>query len=151
MSQQSSLVYGGDMMLFLASGLTGTVLPIAFSTSAKLDIILKTHETSSKDSGAAEEKQPNKYGWNVSSDALFAYSNTGSTQTFAHLFSIFTARCPIKMAFAVKCGTSPSWSACASDNFGGNIYLTSLSINAADNANVTYSMAGEGTGTLSFA
>jgi hypothetical protein len=43
--ETSKIIYGGDMMLFVASK------PVAFSTAAKLDISLKTRDIGSKDSG----------------------------------------------------------------------------------------------------
>lgn len=147
MSQINNLIYGGDMMLFVASGAT-TVQPLAFSTSAKLDITLKTRDVGSKDSGYWDETAVGKFGWTVSSDQLYSYGATGSTQTFAKLYQMMIARVPINMAFAVKAGSTPNWTAGTTDKFSGQIVITALNLTAGDNANTTYTMSGIGTGIL---
>ena len=149
MSDTSKLIYGGDMMLFLASG--ATVQPLAFSTSAKLDITLKTRDVGSKDSGYWDETAAAKFNWNVSSDQLYSYSATGTTQTYAKLYSMMLARLPINMGFGVKAGNTPSWTIGSTDKFTGQILITALSITAGDNANSTFTMSGIGTGVLAFA
>jgi predicted secreted protein len=148
MSDISKLIYGGDMMLFVSSG--ATVQPLAFSTSAKLDISLKTRDVGSKDSGYWDESAVGKFGWNVSSDQLYSYGATGSTQTFAKLYTMMIARVPINCAFAVKAGSTPNWTAGTTDKFSGQIVITALNVTAGDNANTTYTMSGIGTGILSF-
>lgn len=151
MSQISKITYGGDLMLFIASGAT-TVQPLAFATSAKLDITLKTRDVGSKDSAYWDEKAPAKFGFTVGSDNLVAMSGTtGTTQTFAKLFTMFISRTPVNMAFAAKAGSTPSWTASSTNKFTGSVLITALNITAGDNANATYTMTGEGTGILSFA
>jgi predicted secreted protein len=148
MSDISKIVYGGDMMLFVSSG--ATVQPLAFSTSAKLDITLKTRDVGSKDSGYWDETAVGKFGWNVSSDQLYSYNATGTTQTFGKLYQMMINRVAINMGFGVKAGSTPSWTLGTTDKFTGQILITALNITAGDNANSTYTMSGVGTGILSF-
>ena len=151
MSQISAIQYGGDMMLFVASG--ATVQPLAFSTSAKIDITLKTRDVGSKDSGYWDETAAGRFNWNVSSDQLYAYAATGTTQTYAKLYAMMLARVPINIGFGVKAvgSVSPSWTIATTDKFTGQILITALSITAGDNANATYTMSGVGVGVLAFA
>jgi len=61
-TENGKLAYGGDMMIFLSA------LPIAFTTSAKLEIKLATRDISSKDSGYWKEKLGGRLEWSASSD-----------------------------------------------------------------------------------
>lgn len=151
MSQINTITYGGDLMLFASSGTTAAVQPLAFSTNAKLSIDLKTRDVSSKDSGYWTEKAPAKFTWNVSSDGLYAYANTGTTQTISKLYTIYCNRNLVCMAFAAKCGTSPSWGVCATNKFSGCMLITKLDVDSKDDSTVTYALSGEGSGALSFA
>jgi predicted secreted protein len=151
MSQISSIQYGGDMLLFVASG--ATVMPLAFSTSSKIDVTLKTRDVGSKDSGYWDETQAGRFNWTVSSDNLYAYAETGTTQTYAKLYALMMTRTPVNMGFGVKAvgSVSPNWTIATTDKFTGQILITALSITAGDNANATFTMSGVGTGVLAFA
>lgn len=147
--ESSKLAYGGSMMLFLGSG--ATKLPIAFSTSAKLDITLSTRDISSKDSGYWVEKAGGRLEWNASSDALYSevLTVTTGTNTYDELFSLMTARTAINCVFAATSGTTPDWTVdVTKKNFTGQAIITSLSVNAPDGETVTYSVSLEGTGAL---
>lgn len=146
------LVYGGDMILFLQSGSTsGTTYnkPIAFSTSAKITVNMKTREATSKDSGNWTDKLPGKLDWSCSSDALFSDGDLSGTTAFKILYDHMVNRSGVTMNFAIKSGTAAQWTVDTSkDYFQGTIYLTSLDVNAPDGEQVTYSMSAEGTGVL---
>lgn len=73
------IAYGGDMMLFL--GGTATKRPIAFSTSAKLEITTDTREISSKDSGYWKERLAGKHDWKAGTDALYTEPLSGGERT----------------------------------------------------------------------
>ena len=105
--ETSKIVYGGDMMLFVGTGTSK--LPIAFSTSAKLDITVATRDISSKDSGVWTEKVGGKIDWNASTDALYTevLTVTTGTNTFDELYTLMIARAPINCVFAATTGTSP--------------------------------------------
>lgn len=144
----NNIVYGGDLMLFVASG--ETVNPLAFSNSAKLSISTATREITTKDSGNFVEKALNRSDWNVSSDGLMSYSISGATQqNIDNLFDLMMSRELINVSFGEKTGTSPSWTVNASKSrYSGQGYITSLELNASDNDSATYSITIEGSGTL---
>jgi predicted secreted protein len=149
MSDISKITYGGDLMLFVASG-SCTVQPIAFSTNASLSVDLKSRSVASKDSGCWDEKAPSKFSYSVSTDALYSYGLTGSTQSVSKLWSMYNARCLVKMGFGAKCGTTPAWGMCSTNNFTGCVLITKLDFKAADDNTVTYSMSAEGSGALCY-
>ncbi len=144
-TEPTKIAYGGDMMLFLAS------LPIAFSTSAKLEIKLATRDIGSKDSGNWKEKLPGKLEFSASTDALYTEVLTATTTTTTHdeLYALMIARTPIVMAFGATTGDAPAQTLLATKkNFTGSVYITAISVNAPDNETVSYSVSFEGTGSL---
>lgn len=144
--ETNKIQYGGDVMVFMG----GT--PIAFSNSAKLDISLKTRDIGSKDSGYWDEKAAGKMSWTMSSEALMADSNlTSTSNTYSDMFTAMLTRTPLTLVFATATGTSPDWtasSATGKTKFTGSGFITSLSMNASDGDNATYSISFEGTGAL---
>ena len=145
----SALVYGGDFMLFLASSTGATQVPIAFSTSAKLTINMKTREASSKDSGNWVDKLPGKLDWNVSTDALYSDGTLTGSSGYQTLYGYMVARSGMTMAFAQKSGTTQQWALDGSKNyFHGTVYITSLDVSSPDGEQVTFTMSAEGSGEL---
>lgn len=146
----SNIVYGGSLMLFVNTG--STVQPLAFSTTSKLEINLGTREISSRDSGNWKSIAPGKLDWNVSSDALVNYTSTGTTQSTDELYNYMAARCSVCLNFAVATGTSPSWTVDATKKkFSGSGYITALSLNSQDGENATYSISIQGNDALTIA
>ena len=149
-TDNSKLIYGGDLMLFMKSG--STLTPIAFSSSAKLSVSMKTREISSKDSGLYTEKMGGKFDWNCSTDGLLNYGPSGSTFGIDALYTMFQAQSGISMSFAVKTGSTPSWTVDATKkSFSGTCYITSFELNASDGETATYSISCEGSGLLTMA
>jgi predicted secreted protein len=145
---QEYLSYGGDLMVFVGSGQTKS--PIAFSTSAKLSVSMKTRDISSKDSGDWTEKAAGKFDWNASTDALTSFSATGTTHSVEDLYGCMIAKCPINLAFGKRCGTTPSWGLNTSSKyFSGSALITSMDLTASDQETSTYSVTFEGNGILS--
>lgn len=147
----SKIQYGGDLMLFATlSGVTAQ--PIAFSSAAKLDVSMKTRDIGSKDSGNWDEKAAGKLSWNMSTDALMADSTvSGTTAVYSELYTSMISRLPITVAFAATAGTAPAWTISAvagKKKFSGLAYITSISLNAPDGDNASYSISLEGTGAL---
>lgn len=144
--ETSKITYGGDMMLFIGGE------PMAFSSAAKLDVSLSTRDIGSKDSGFWEEKAAGKMSWSASSDALMCDSDiTGTTKTYSDLYTAMLTRVPLTIVFATAAGTAPSWTISAvagKSKFTGTGFITSLSMNAGDGDNGTYSVSFEGTGAL---
>ena len=143
----SKIVYGGDMMIFLTSGATKT--PVAFSTSAKLSLSVKTRDISSKDSGVWTDKLSGKLDWNVSTDGLLNFTPSGGTWGVESLFAQMVGRAAVTVTFASTSGTAAGWTLDASKkNFTGQAIITSLEINASDGDNGSYSISLEGAGSL---
>lgn len=155
MVNSPSIQSGGSMMIFLNN--TGTTAagakPAAFSTNAKLTITLSDREISSKDSGDWSEFLGNKFSWIVTSDALMSISGiTGNTLSTKQVYTAFTAKTPVYVAFSTVAGTSPSWTIAATGNrlkFTGIALITNMDLTATDNAEAVYIFSAKGTGTLS--
>ena len=78
-------------------------------------------------------------------------SLVGTTNTYSELFTAMSTRTPIDVVFATAAGTAPSWTISAvvgKTKFTGTGFITSLSMNAPDGDNATYSVSIEGTGAL---
>lgn len=150
-ADNKKILYGGDLMIFIGTG--ATTEPFAFSTSAKLDISLKTLEISSKDSGYWTSIAAGKFTWNISTDGLMSYTLTsGNTNSVDELWTMMLTRTVVNVVFAAKTGTSPSWTIDSSKKkFSGTALITSLSLNANDNEMATYSITLEGSEELTMA
>lgn len=152
----SKIVYGGSMALFVNTSGT-TAQPLAFSTSAKLDVSVATREISSKDHGLYTERVASKISWNASSDALVTELMTisGATyQTYDELYTLMVAAKPVAFAFASMSGTYGAYGATmktGNKKFTGLAIITSLSLNAPDQDNASYSVTLDGTGILTMA
>ena len=145
-TEPDKIAYGGDMMLFLATG-----LPIAFSTNAKLSIKLNTREISSKDSGYWTEKKAGRLDWNASSDALYTevLTGTATTTSFDELYALMIARAPIAVVFGAATGAAGAQTNDATKKkFTGTAIITALDVNAPDGETTTYTIALEGTAAL---
>lgn len=147
-----TIQFGGDMMTFISSG--ATKLPLAFSTSAKLDMNKKLRDISSKDSGNSEEYTGvgARLGWTASSDGFMAYTS-GSTLTGTTpmdvMFNYFKAGQPVNFVFGCKTGNAPGWTVNSSVKaFTGQVLIENISISSNDGENVTYSVNFRGTGDL---
>jgi len=140
------IAYGGDMMLFVTTG-----LPIAFSTAAKLEINTDTREISSKDGGYWKEYSAGRLGWSAGTDALYTEVLTGtvSTTSIDELYALQIARTPITMVFGAATGAAGAQTNDATKKkFTGQAIITAISVNAPDNDTTTYSVTLQGTGSL---
>ncbi len=146
-AENSKIVYGGSMMIFITSG--ATTNPVAFSTSAKLDLTMDIREISSKDSGIWKEKAGGKWDWKADTEGLMAFSLSATTWDVEDLFAIMIERNPVSVTFGIASGTTPGWELNTGEKyFSGSAIITSLSMNAPDNDNATYSISLEGASAL---
>lgn len=144
-TEPTKIAYGGDMMLFLAA------LPIAFSTSAKLEITTDTREISSKDSGYWKERLAGKHDWKCGSDALYteALTGTATTTSIDELYALMIARTSLTVVFGAATGAAGAQTNdAAKKKYTGQAFITAISMNAPDNETTTYSISLEGTGAL---
>lgn len=150
MSDTTQLVWGGSLMLFVASG--ATKMPLAYSETAKLGITLGTKDATTKDSGIFVEKYPGLFDWNMSSDGLVSYTLSGNTNTIDDIYSLMLSRTPVNVGFAVTTGTSPAFTIDASKkNFTGTGIIVSMDISASKDDIAKYSIKIDGTGALTMA
>jgi predicted secreted protein len=144
-TEPEKIEYGGDMMLFIST------LPVAFSTAAKLEIKLATRETSSKDSGYWKEKLAGRMDWSCSSDALYTgvLTGTATTTSFDELYTLMIARTALTVVFGRATGAAGAQTVDSTKKkFTGSAFITSLSVNAPDGDNTSYSISLEGSGSL---
>jgi len=151
----ANVTKGADLMLFLQSesGSDVTYHSIAFATSHTLEISQETKETTSKDSGGVwQTSEPGTISWTVSTENL--YSTDGSGDKYGNLFSLMTEQKKVKLYFANKTESVASvpndgWTPDkAKDYFSGEAIITSLSLNAQNGENATFSAQFQGVGEL---
>jgi hypothetical protein len=149
-ANQQYLISGNDLTLFLNSG--STVQPLGFATTSKLSISMSQKSISSRESGDWDEFVAGKFSYSVSSDALLAYASTGTTVSGDEVAGLMIKKCPICWNFAVKCGTSPSWTVDATKKkFSGCGYITQFDANSTDQETANFSVTIQGSGAISIA
>mgnify|MGYP001172763238 CR=1 FL=1 len=132
----NTVINGTDLTLFTKTGTGSTYNPLAYAKTSTIQISASTLETSSKDSGKWTDKQASKLSWNCSTENLYSED---ATNGYSVLFNAMTNRTPVAIAFSTS-GTAKGYT--------GTAIITSLSINAADGENATFSCSLEGTGEL---
>lgn len=142
-----SKIKGGDMMLFLGGK------SIAYATSHTLEITAETADVSNKDEGAGDwsTSEVNLLSWTASSENL--YSVDGKGDNYDDLFDLMIAKTPIDAVFAKKKETvnevpATGWTA-NTTGYQGKVIITSLSLNAPNGENATFSVQFQGYGALS--
>lgn len=148
-ADNSQILYGGDLMLFIGTGSTKT--PLAFSQNAKLSVSTKTREISSKDSGLWTDKAAGKMDWSASTDGLMSFSTSGQTGTTGIdiVYNYMISGTPLNIVFGSKTGTSPAWTVNSGvKSFTGQAIIASIEVSAGDGDSATYSIALEGYSAL---
>lgn len=138
----ADIILGTDLMLFKGNK------ALAVATSCQFTINANTLETSSKDSGKWVSKKAAKLEWSAQSDNLYTVTD------YAELVTAMIARTPVTLQFST-CSNANSetgvpqngWTA-ASNGYTGSAIITSITANAPDNENATYTVNFEGTGAL---
>ena len=146
----NNVIKGSDLMLFTKSTTGSTYTSLANATNHSLTINAASLETSSKDSGKWTTKQTTKLDWSISTDNLYS---TDTINGYQKLFDIMVSREPLEVAFALKSDISSDtapvggWLA-STGGYSGKAVITSLTLNASDGDNATYSCTLEGSGAL---
>ena len=142
-----SKIKGGDMMLFVNNK------SIAYATSHTLEITAETADVSNKDEGAGDwtTSEVNTLSWTASSENL--YSVDGSGSNYDDLFDLMIAKTPIDAVFAKKKETTndvptAGWTFNTTGGYQGKVIITSLSLNAPNGENATFSVQFQGYGQL---
>ena len=145
----NKILRGNDLMIFKDTTGAGTAYKaLAFSTSCQLSLTGNTLETSSKDGGKWTSKAVSKLSWSLTTDNLY------SVEDFNALVNSWISREELTVAFSV-CTNADSDTGLPADGwkigggYTGKVVITSITANAPDNDNATYSVTLEGTGALS--
>jgi TP901-1 family phage major tail protein len=141
----NTIIKGDDLMLFDEQGKS-----IAFATSHTLSISADAVDTTSKDHGVWGANEVNKITWEITSENLYTVT------AYDSLMEKMLARTPIKVYFGTKKENDPDKTVADGDyqnwtgasGYTGNVYITSLSVNANTGENATYSATFTGTGKL---
>ena len=152
------IIKGSDLMLFVKQG--NNVKSIAFATSHTFTISADTADISTKDHGFWSGKEITRINWNIQTDNLY------TVDEFNGLYDMMIARQPIPVYFCLKTpteragvpptvnlpgDTATTWhptTATGEDGYYGNVYITSLTANAAAGDNATFSATLDGIGAL---
>lgn len=143
---QGNIIKGGKLMLFLNGASIGA------ATSHSLNINSNTTEISTKDTGIYGEIEATNVTWEITSENLFIAGE------FDKLFAAQTGLTKVTCVFGQaaqwdgKSLTSKSLENWTNDTttpyYTGSGYITSLSVNAPNSENATYSVTITGSGEI---
>lgn len=128
----TGIVNGHNLRIFVG----GTA--VAKATNCQITITREVRNTSHKDIGSGDGAgwAGSEYGegsWEISGDALYAES-----EGFETLWSAMKDKTKVAIEYSTD--------VTGDQRFTGNVVMTSLEMNAANNEDVTYSYAGTGDG-----
>jgi len=134
-------INGTSLTLYIPQGAVGSEvwIPIGLAKSASLSISADTPDISTKDSSAWTEVMAGIKSFSMSFDALLSLTDDASANGFVPLYSYFTDRTTIKVAF----GKDGSF-------WYGDAIISSLEQSAEAEQPVSYSGSLTGTGALTY-
>ncbi len=145
----NKIIKGRDLMLFNSSGNS-----YAYATNHTLTITAETTDISSKDHGIWGASEISKYTWEITSENLF------TSDEYDSLFSTMLAGDAITVRFGLKTDQADlsknvadgdpnltHWTS-QSTYYEGKVIITSLTANANNGENATYSVTLTGTGSI---
>ncbi len=156
----ANIIQGGDLMLFVDTAVSGDPVykSIGFATSHTLEVSAETSDVASKDHGIWNTKEIKTFSWTCSSENL--YSNNEEGVGYSELFEYMVAKKHIKAVFSLKkSGTGVSGLAVPAGGWTptetagdvqleGEMVISSLSLNAPNGDNATFSVNFEGASEL---
>lgn len=151
MSNFTKIIDGTDFMLFLSSG--GTRYPLAFASSASLQIAHSLKEIQTKNNPVWAKNAPGKMNFQGSSDALIGFNLSGNTVGFDDLLQLHLNRTELDFSMSIATGSATDFTQIEDTTqlqLIGKIRLTDVSINANDGENATYSISFTGNDILTF-
>jgi len=134
-------INGTSLTLYIPQGAVGSEvwIPIGLAKSASLSISADTPDISTKDSSAWTEVMAGIKSFSMDFDALLSLTDDASANGFVPLYSYFTDRTTIKVAF----GKDGSF-------WYGDAIISSLEQSAEAEQPVSYSGSLTGTGALTY-
>ena len=147
----NTIEQGNDLMIFIKKSGDTTPTAIACATNHTLTVSTETSDTSHKDIvGKWKSSAVKSFSWEISTENLFTLDGTGND--YADLFDAMVAGTELTVAFGLKSGStvpSTGWTMdSAKDSYTGNVIITSLTLNAPNGDNATYSATFTGVGQL---
>lgn len=167
----AQIIQGDDLMLFIntSTGSTPVYKSIGFATSHSLEINAETSDVASKDHGIWNTKEIKTFSWTCSSENLM--SNDQEGVGYYDLYDLMINKTKIKAVFSPKKTgetavdgldvPSGGWSPVADDTtdntsngdksddrLEGLVIISSLSLNAPNGDNATYTVSFEGASKL---
>lgn len=145
----NNIIKGRDLMLFSNDGHS-----YAYATNHTLTMTAETSDISTKDHGIWSASEIGKYSWEISSENLYTVDEYDS------LFALMIAGSPITVRFGLKQTPDdasmtpadgnvalPYWTS-QNSFYQGKVIITSLTANANNGENATYSVTLTGVGSL---
>tara|TARA_R100001163_G_scaffold9940_2_gene9457 strand:+ start:165 stop:602 length:438 start_codon:yes stop_codon:yes gene_type:complete len=119
---------------------------IGFATSATINVNQSLRSTSSKASGGWEENMEGIRNFDVSTDALYLYTNADGSAVSEFTADELYNHIHNRTSFTLKFGSGTS--ASGDINYEGTAFVTSISISAPMEDTATYSVSFQGSGSL---
>lgn len=137
-----AIVNGTSLVLEVSTDGGTNYYATAFATSCSLSINMDTRDITTKSSSGWSEKLEAVKSWSIEAEGLQDFQPTGAATLteFDELFSELKDRTAVKVKF--KTATTGDYF------YSGDAFITSLSMDAPMEDNVTYSVSLEGTGAL---
>lgn len=145
----SKIIQGRDLMLFDNDGHS-----YAYATNHTLTMTAETTDVSSKDHGIWGASEVSKYTWEITSENLY------TVDAYDEMFDAMLAATPITVRFGLKVEqvdmsknvadgdlALPYWTS-QSSYYEGKVIITSLTANANNGENATFSVTLTGTGSI---
>ena len=141
----ATIVKGDELMVFDASGHS-----IAYATNHTLTLSGDATDISSKDHGAWGAKAVNKINWEITTENLY------TDDAFDTLMTSMTARTAVTVFFGHHTSVSGTpadgdiayWTGMDGQTYTGKAYITSLTVNANNGENATFSATFTGVGSF---
>lgn len=140
----AKIIKGNELMLFDNEGKS-----YAYATNHTLSLSTETADTSSKDHGIWGAVEITKYSWEITSENLYTEAD------FEKIFDMWVEGEKVHCKFGLKAETDntktvvdgdyDNWTA-GNTVYEGDAYITSLSANANNGENATYSLTLSGIG-----
>tara|TARA_R100001440_G_scaffold15143_6_gene25699 strand:- start:2481 stop:2918 length:438 start_codon:yes stop_codon:yes gene_type:complete len=119
---------------------------IGFATSATINVNQSLRSTSSKASGGWEENMEGIRNFDVSTDALYLYTNADGSAVSEITADELYAHIHNRTSFTLKFGVGTT--ASGDINYQGTAFVTSISVSAPMEDTATYSVSFQGSGAL---
>ena len=134
---------GTDLILKVSPSQGGTAVKMMHSQTVSLSVNTDTIDISTKDSAGFRDLIGGQKSFSLSADGLMDFATGGSDTELDELFTQMLARTPVTFVFGIA--------DVSAYNMSGSGLITSIEVSGGTEDAPTYSVAIEGTGTLTVA